>query len=504
MRFSIKSSATKYSYCLLLIFSLGACGGGGNGGSSNNGNPTPGAGTQPPTETPASATFQDVGTFGNDFFINIENTDKDQQEIFKINIADGSLKKLSGDMKKGGKVAMMLTSPDNKKLAYLADQDRYNKYELYISNADGSQNIKVHTEKSGEIDDFYWSPDSRHILYRWKEKDFDLDNSGFDYYIFDSNSLSSKYHIKEPAMAWQWSKDGKRIAKLIKKSNNSYTIEILKSEDSFSLHKTIKIEGYDLDIILDMQSGFWNDDLTKMLFQTREKFTSSESGIYWVDMIDGSIHEVKIDRNLNNPRWISNTDDIAYWGLSDSKKTIELFMYDTVSTQSVQMTNTLERDRFTIGDVQSISNNGDLFFLGDSPVDSKDELYRSDKDGSVIEDILGDAGIDKELYSYSISPDEKNIFITAYNSNYFLYNIRNHTVQDITNSIPEKDQFTFKAWSSNSEHIIYKNNSGIFTLNISSFVEHKVELTKNSLPNPYCLVTPAHHERPCVKFFDHR
>ena len=63
---------------------------------------------------------------------------------------------VSGPLVAGGNVDSFKWSPDSSRVAYLADQDTINVPELYSSQSDGSDNVKI---SSGKVEDIYdWVP----------------------------------------------------------------------------------------------------------------------------------------------------------------------------------------------------------------------------------------------------------------------------------------------------------------------------------------------------------
>ena len=92
---------------------------------------------------------------------------------------------------KNGKVGYIKVSPDMQKIAYVADQDINNHYQVYIANADGSVNIRVSPENaSGDTDLRDWSDGSYvtfahgSLVYRAS-----FDASGVDVSFVGSDSM---------------------------------------------------------------------------------------------------------------------------------------------------------------------------------------------------------------------------------------------------------------------------------------------------------------------------
>jgi hypothetical protein len=76
----------------------------------------------------------------------------------------------------GGEVATQFGwAPDSSRVAYIADQDSDNLFELYSALPDGSVNDKVSgpLQINGRVFEFAWAPDSSRIAYR-ADQEFDF------------------------------------------------------------------------------------------------------------------------------------------------------------------------------------------------------------------------------------------------------------------------------------------------------------------------------------------
>ena len=75
----------------------------------------------------------------------------------------------SSDFNAGGNVKRYQWSPDGSAIAYLADQDTDELFELYVSTADGSvtsDKLSGSLATDGDVQAFAWSPDSSQIAFR--------------------------------------------------------------------------------------------------------------------------------------------------------------------------------------------------------------------------------------------------------------------------------------------------------------------------------------------------
>lgn len=103
----------------------------------------------------------------------------DKFELFVVPVSGGDVIKLSGTSASGGNVNILVGaqksainwSPDSTRIAYVASQDIAGLEELFVSTVDGTSNIKVSgVQTAGSVgvgvsDDIQWSPNSAFIAY---------------------------------------------------------------------------------------------------------------------------------------------------------------------------------------------------------------------------------------------------------------------------------------------------------------------------------------------------
>ena len=91
-------------------------------------------------------------------------------ELFVVQLATLTVTRVSGVLVSGGDVLEFKWAPDSSRIAYRADQDTDEVFELYSVNPDGSGN----TRQSGplalgrNVEVFKWAPDSSSIAYSIK------------------------------------------------------------------------------------------------------------------------------------------------------------------------------------------------------------------------------------------------------------------------------------------------------------------------------------------------
>ena len=138
-------------------------------------------------------------------------------ELYVVNADGTNNTRINGPLVAGGQVDDLLDwSPDGSKLAYLADQDTAGVLELYVVNADGTGNIKLNGPlvAGGEVnnDSWSWSPDSSQFAYL---ADQDTDNVNELYVVNADGTNNIKVNGALVAGGYvvelAWSPDGSRL-----------------------------------------------------------------------------------------------------------------------------------------------------------------------------------------------------------------------------------------------------------------------------------------------------
>ena len=128
-------------------------------------------------------------------------------ELYVNSINGGNPVKVTPDLAPDGDVEVPFAlnfdafnwSPDSNRIAYLADQENDDFYELFVSAPDGSSNFKVsgelHTNfDGGDVLEFEWAPDSSLIAYR-ADQDF---NGVIELYANQPSATSTPTKVNSP------------------------------------------------------------------------------------------------------------------------------------------------------------------------------------------------------------------------------------------------------------------------------------------------------------------
>jgi len=112
-------------------------------------------------------------------------------------------------------------SPDGKQIVFASGRDDPNNLQLYVMNADGSQQHRLF-KKVQKWDNWFpaWSPDGKKILY---QSNRNVHQNGFDLYVADVDGTHEVQltHTPEDESHASWSPDGKKIVYVSNKAGNS-------------------------------------------------------------------------------------------------------------------------------------------------------------------------------------------------------------------------------------------------------------------------------------------
>ncbi|UCH22725.1 MAG: PD40 domain-containing protein [Deltaproteobacteria bacterium] len=276
--------------------------------------------------------------------------DQDTNDVFELFTAERITSvppvfsfsvKVSGTLVSGGGVKEFQWAPDSSRVAYRADQDIYNVVELYTATPDGSHNDKVSITPVmyGNVVGFQWAPDSTLIAYRADQDTNDVLE------LYTSPPYGSEVPVKvsfiEPFVvggsvgAFEWAPDSSRVAYLAVQDTDNVT----------------------------------------------ELYTSSPDGRNNAQV---SFEPLVTGGNVSEFKWAPNGSRIAYRADQDTDAVDELYssVPDGSVNDKVSGPLTTDGDGGDVLEFKWAPNSYRVAYRADQDIDNVDELYSSLPDGS--------------------------------------------------------------------------------------------------------------------------
>ena len=217
-------------------------------------------------------------------------------------------------------------SPDGSTIAFVSNRD--GNTEIYIMNLDDSTQTRL-TNNFSEDWLPLWSPDGSKFLFCSNR------DGNWEIYVMNSDGSNQTRYTNHPANDWlhSWSPDGSKIAFLSRRDGND-EIYIMNADGS---EKT-NITNYPAH---DFQP-FWSPDGSKISFVSER---DGNREIYVMNT-DGSNQTRLTNNNARDrwPRWSPDGSKIAFESVRDSNR--EIYVMNADGSNQTRLTNNVAEDRF--------------------------------------------------------------------------------------------------------------------------------------------------------------
>jgi Tol biopolymer transport system component len=265
--------------------------------------------------------------------------DIDTDEVTEVYVtrADGGLVpvKVSGSTITDGDAVNIRWSPDGTRLAFRADREIDDVLELYIAVPDGSEepvNVSGALVAGGNVShDYRWSPDGTRIAF-YADKETD---EVFELYVAPADGGTAPVNVSGDLVdggdvlegLWSWSPDSTRLAFLADKETDDVTETYVVSADGST--EPLKVSGA-LPPGGVSRSGAWSPDSQRLAFRA-QKETASVFELYVVPA-DGSAEPVKIsgaitpDGDVFNYGWSPDGTRVDFMGDIETDGVNEVFV----------------------------------------------------------------------------------------------------------------------------------------------------------------------------------
>lgn len=349
--------------------------------------------------------------------------DQEEDEVFQLYAAraDGSQNnRVSGPMVSGGDIWLgyFQWSPDSARLAYRADQEIDGVYELYTVLPDGGGQVKVSgsTASGGSVDNFFkWSPNGSRLAYRSDEQ---VANRQELYTVLADGSGRVRVSVElGPGgnvlfNSYNWSPDGTRIAYKANLTSLDSIIELFAvSPDGTG---GVKLSG-PMTSGGDLFTYSWSPAGDRIAYLADQEIDQSRE--LYVVVADGS-DRVKVNGDILTGgsvdfyQWSPDGSRLLYRSDEAVINEKELFTVLNTGAGRARISDSFVTGR-QIVDARWSPDGSRVAFMADQRVDDQLELYTVATDGSSLSGISGEFVDGGDIFGYAWSPDSIQIAYTA-------------------------------------------------------------------------------------------
>jgi hypothetical protein len=226
-------------------------------------------------------------------------------------------------------------APNGSRIAYLADQDDNDVFELYTATPGGTDNDKVSvtpTDPDGDVWDFAWAPDSSRIAYRAEQDTnlvFELYTSPPDSNIGNAKLNPDTFVFGQNVTSFAWAPDSSLIAYLADQDTDN-VVELYTSPPDSNIGNA-KLNPDTFVFGQNVTSFAWTPD-SSLIAYLADQDTDNVFELY-SSTPDGSVTKVSFlpdpvlfpGRDVLNFTWAPDTSRIAYLADQDTDNVFELY-----------------------------------------------------------------------------------------------------------------------------------------------------------------------------------
>jgi len=312
-----------------------------------------------------------------DLYVSPPNSNFPNRRVSPITVVNGGIKEVTA----GSGEYAFAWAPDSSRLAYIADQNTVDRFELFTATPDGVTNTRIsELPISGDRDvvEFKWAPDSQRIAYTANQN---LANAIDLFSAPPNRSAASQQNSTGMApgqgvSAFKWAPNSSRIAfisdKIVTDFFRLYSVQPANSND-------ILISG-GLSTTSDVIDFEWAPDSSRIGYivdaQNFELYTTLPTRGPSTQIIGPSV----VSGDVFDFEWAPNSSRIAYSADYNSDNVIELFS----ATPDNSVNDKVSGDLAIGGDVGVFKwapDSSGVGYIADQDFNNEDELFASRPNG---------------------------------------------------------------------------------------------------------------------------
>jgi len=352
------------------------------------------------------------------------NADQDTDnvyELYSVCLDSSGLVKLNQSIISN--VTGISWSPDGKKMAYMAVENGSEPRGLYAIRSDGTDRVKLNGDLAlgRSITGYIWSPDSTKILYKSDEATSDL----FELYCVNSDG-TNRIKITPPLTSetgisdFNWSPDSSRVVYRLGETTMPYIEELYAvnsdGSDWTKLNPTL-VSGGSMSNYFETPYA-WSPDGSKIVYRVDQEI----QGMYELYTVnpDGSgcvklNAEFIEEGDVLDFEWSPDGNKILYLADQEIDEVKELYCVNADGSNRIKLNTTLSADRDVLQNYYFWSPDSTrIVYVSDEEVDNRDELYSINSDGTGRTKINGTLVSDGDiLYVYGWNTDGNKVIYLA-------------------------------------------------------------------------------------------
>jgi len=303
-------------------------------------------------------------------------------------------------------------APNSSRLAYIADQDRTAIFELFTSTPDGADNKNTKVSGSmgndGDVDEFAWAPDNRQIAYLADQ----LKDIGVELYTTfpDGSSFKKDSHgliDGSNVTGLEWAPNSLRIAFIANKIVSRFALYTTSRADSTNvLVSSAKLDDSEVT------SFDWAPDSSRIAYiaddissNVLELFTTLPGVPLRNERISGDLVR---GGDVLEFEWAPDSSRVAYTADQDEDDVAELYTSTPDSTPPDGIVNDIVSGEMVPGgDVQDFkwaSDSSGVGYRADQDIDNVIELFASQPNGNENTKLSGTLVNGGNVFSFDWVP----------------------------------------------------------------------------------------------------
>jgi Tol biopolymer transport system component len=352
--------------------------------------------------------------------------DQTRDEIFELYVvpvdktADENAVKISGLLMAGSGIFDFSWAPDSSRVAYIADQDTEDLFELYTNLPEGGNNLRI-SQRIGldrDVDQFAWAPDSQEIAYLANHNLL----TAIDLYTALPDVASSGQQNStgmtagQEVISFKWSPDSAMIAFIADKGGLGFTGFFRLFTTSPNNSNNILVSG-NLDSASDVKTFKWMPNSMRIAYVVENSVGGFELFTTLRDVESSFLISNDLeDANEDNFAWAPDSSRIAYIADQGGTGVFEL-LTSTPDGTTINLVSNLPGPPVLnrrVSGFQWQPGSAKIAYVADQDIDQKFELYVSPNDNNdANEKVSGTPMTGEGVESFEWSPDGERIAYSA-------------------------------------------------------------------------------------------